>query len=178
MMHRIGILFLLLASCMACEKVEYDAPQEQPIFFEYHFINHAWGYQDFGWLVDREGKIRAYEYPDAYNLGTHGDYLSLEQLEYNLAQADSIIGEISRSDLDKKKNLIPAAAEGEIEDIQWRGADMGLGIFSCYRYDPVEDAYEYVLLSASGDFQQNNLSAEAEKLVEWLKDLVDGYSYY
>jgi len=55
---------------------------------------------------------------------------------------------------------------------------MGLGIFSCYRYDPVEDAYEYVLLSASGDFQQNNLSAEAEKLVEWLKDLVDGYSYY
>lgn len=169
------IVFLF---CRSCEKDVYDAPEDQPVYFEYHFINYAWGYQDFGWLIDGEGKIRSYEHPDGYNLGTHGNYLSLEQLEYNLEQADSIIGEISRSVLDKKKDLIPAAAEGEIEDFQRHGADMGLGVFSCYLYDPVEDAYQYVMLSTSGDHQANNLAREAEKLVDWLKGLVDGYSYY
>lgn len=174
----LGYMLVLILLSAACGKDIYLGPDEQPIFFEYHFINHAWGYQDFGWLMDGEGKIRSYEHPDGYNLGTHGDYLSLEQLEYNLEQADSIIGEISRSVLDKKKDLIPAASKGEIEDFQRHGADMGLGIFSCYYYDPAEDAYQYVMLSTSGDHQRSNDSKEAEKLVEWLKNLVDDYTYY
>lgn len=177
-MFKIGVLGLVLLCCLACEKDRYDAPEEQPVYFEYHFINHAWGYQDFGWLVDSEGNIRAFEHPDGYNLASHGDILSLEQLEYNLAQADSIIEEISKSELEKKQDLIPGAAEGEISDFQRHGADMGMGVFSCYKYDPQEDAYQYVLLSASGDHQQFNRSTEAEKLVKWLKGLVDGYSYY
>ncbi|MEN8202001.1 MAG: hypothetical protein ABFS28_05345 [Bacteroidota bacterium] len=177
-MYRIGIISLILVCCLACEKEGYDAPELQPVFFEYHYINHAWGYQDHGWLIDREGTIRRFELPMDYNLGTHGDYLSLEQLEHNLGQADSVCGEIGKTVFDQKTDLIPAASEGEIEDIQWRGADMGMGIFSCYRYDPAEDAYQYVLLSASGDYLQNNLSTEAEDLAKWLKGLVEGYFYY
>jgi len=177
-MFRFGVFVLLVLGCMACEKDVYDAPGDQPVFFEYHFSNYAWGYQDYGWLVDGDGKIRSYEHPEGYHLATHGDYLSLEQLEYNLGQADSVIGEVSRAVLDKKKNLIPAAAEGEIEDFQRQGADMGLGIFACYKYDPVEDAYQYVMLSTTGDHQRANKAKEAEELVKWLKDLVDGSTYY
>lgn len=174
----LGYILVLILLSTACGKDTYLGPDEQPIYFEYHFINYAWGYQDFGWLIDGEGKIRSFLYPDSYNVAMHGDFLSLDQMEYNVAQADSIIGEISRSVLDKKKDLIPAAAEGLIKDFQRQGADMGLGVFSCYLYDPVEDAYQYVMLSASGDHQESNASKEAEKLVDWLKGLVDGYSYY
>lgn len=177
-MYKFGIVALLLTGCMACEKAVYDAPDEQPIYFEYHFVNHAWGYQDFGWLVDGDGRIRSFEYPDSYHVAMHGDFLSLEQLEYNLAQADSLLGEIRKSELEKKKDLIAGAAEGEISDFQRHGADMGMGVFSCYKYDPQEDAYQFVLLSMSGDHQRYNASREADKLVDWLKGLVEGYSYY
>jgi hypothetical protein len=177
-MNKFGMVVLLLVFCLACEKENYDAPEEQPIYFEYHFVNHAWGYHDFGWLVDGDGKIRSFEYPDSYNVAVHGDFLSLEQLEHNLAQADSIIGEVSSTVLDRKKDLIPDAATGMIKDFQRQGADMGMGVFACYKYDPVEDAYEYVMLSMLGDHQRYNSSKEADKLVDWLKGLVEGYHYY
>lgn len=177
-MFKFGLVLIFLVFCLACENYEYNAPEEQPIYFEYHFVNHAWGYQDFGWLVDGEGQIRSFEYPGSYNVAMHGDFLSLEQLQHNVTQADSIIGEISPTLLDRKKDLIPAAAEGEIKDFQRQGADMGMGVFACYKYDPAEDAYQYVLLSMLGDHQRYNSAKEADKLVDWLKELVDGYAYY
>jgi hypothetical protein len=177
-MHKIGMVVLLLVFCLACEKEGYHAPEEQPVYFEYHFINHAWGYQDFGWLVAGNGKIWSFEYPDSYQMAVHGDFLSLEQLQHNVEQADSIIGEVSQAVLERKKDLIPVAAEGEIKDFQRQGADMGVGLFACYKYDPTEDAYQYILLSMTGDHQRYNSSKEADKLVEWLKEVVDGYNYY
>lgn len=81
------MLLLLAVFLVACEKLEYDAPEDQPLYFEYHYINHAWGFQENGWLIDHEG-----------------------------------------------------------------------------------NAYQYVFLAQSGDWEQFNLSEEAEKLVKWLLD--------
>ena len=54
-----------------------------------------------------------------------------------------------------------------------QGADMGLGVFSCYKFDPNETAYQVILLEVWGDYQQYNQSSEAENLAEWLKELVE-----
>jgi len=172
-MLKIALLLVVIMFAKACDKEGYEGPEQQPVYFEYHYINHAWGYNDHGWLVDMKGNIWRFEFPENFNTALHGDYLTLGQLEHNLAQCDSVVGEVSLSRLEKKIKLISGAAEGEIDDVHRQGADMGLGVYSCYRYDPNEDAYEYILLSADGDYQQHNHSPEAEKLVEWLSELED-----
>ena len=177
-MYRILLVSLLGLGCLGCQKESYDAPAFQPVYFEYHYVNHAWGYQNYGWLVDREGTIRGFTHPDNYNLGTHGDYLSQEQLEYNLSTVDTILGEIDPSEFEVHKNLIPAAAEGGLGGLQCRGADMGTGVFSCYHYEPGRDAYRYILLSATGDCEQKNLVEKARELTEWLEGLLEEYPYF
>ena len=157
----------------ACKKEVYIAPEDQPVYFEYHFANFAWGVQDFGWLLDRHGTIRRFELPEEYNSVIHGDYLSLEQLEDNLGQADSVVGEVNATKLERKIWLIEGASEGEITKVHRQGADRGLGVYGCFKYNPEMQAYQYILLSADGDHQQYNRSADAEKLSDWLKELVD-----
>jgi hypothetical protein len=168
--HLILVLFLLL---MACEKDGYDAPEEQAVYFEYHYVNHAWGVQDTGWLIDGGGTIRRFDFPEDYNTGMHGDFLSLEQLEHNLVQADSVLGEVGSKKLEKQIQLIQGASLGELSKVHRQGADMGSGVYSCYKYHPEENAYQIILLEIWGDNQQYNSSSEAEKLAEWLKELVD-----
>ena len=170
---KVSIIMGLTLLIGACKKEQYLAPEDQPVYFEYHFTNFAWGVQDFGWLIDRDGKIWSFEFPDGYHTAIHGDYLSLEQLEDNLGQADSLIGDVDVKELDKKVKWIQGASGGELTKIHRRGADAGLGVYACYKYDPSVEAYQFILLSADGDYQQYNRSPDAEKLTDWLKELVD-----
>jgi hypothetical protein len=164
------ILLLMAILLAACEKLEYDPPEDQPIYFEYHYINHAWGFQENGWLIDREGNIRSFDKPGDYKQGLPGAYLKKEDLEHNLALTDSIIGNVSQAELEKYINYIPGAAGGEISKYTSIAADAGASVLSCYMYDPEEDAYQYIFLAQSGDWEQFNLSEEAKKLVKWLLD--------
>ena len=100
MLHFRAILLLSLL-LTSCEGEHYNAPVDQPLFFEYHYINFAWAHQDFGWLIDNEGSIRRFDFPVDYRHGVHGEYLSLEDLEYNLDQTDSIIGTVEAETLVK-----------------------------------------------------------------------------
>jgi len=164
------MLLLLAVLIVACEKLEYDAPEDQPLYFEYHYINHAWGFQENGWLIDREGNIRSFDNPEDYRQGVPGAYLSVDDLEYNLGLTDTIVGNVNQDELKKYINYIPQAAEGVISKSTSIAADAGSSVLSCYMYDPEENAYQYVFLAQSGDWEQFNLSEEAEKLVKWLLD--------
>jgi hypothetical protein len=43
---------------------------------------------------------------------------------------------------------------------------MGSATLSCYAFDPETGNYTYVLLAVTGDWEQYNQSAEAERLVD------------
>ena len=96
-----------------------------------------------------------------------------QDFQDNLGQADSVVGEVSASKLERKVQLIQGASGGELSKIHRQGADMGLGTYACYKFDPEQNAYQYILLSADGDYQQYNRSPEAGKLADWLSGLLD-----
>ncbi len=112
--------------------------------------------------------MRGFEYPEDYRHVGHGEYLSLEDLKYNLSQTDSLVQKIDTVEMRIYTGHIPAAARGVLDESRSVGADMGSAVLSCYWYDADEDAYQYVLLAAKGDWEQFNLSSDAEVLVDWL----------
>ncbi|RLD24034.1 MAG: hypothetical protein DRI70_08660 [Bacteroidetes bacterium] len=164
------VMAALALFMMACEKEIYDSPDDQPVYFEWHYTNHAWGFQEYGWLIDQGGTIRSFNQPLDYRPGLKGAYLTLEDLEHNLGLTDSIIGKVDSTDFRKYTNYIPDAAKGTIGKSRSVAADAGSSVLSCYMYDPEMNAYQYVFLAQSGDWEQFNLSSEAEKLVEWLTE--------
>ncbi len=158
---------LLLAGC---EK-EYEAPEDQPVFFEYRYVNYAWSYSEHGWLINADGDVRRYDLPDDFRLPDSTGYISAEDLIHNLSQTELLIGSIEANDLDHYVGLIPGAADGEILKSQNVMADAGSSVLSCYLYDSDRDMYQYVFLASSGDWEQLNDSREAEILVDWLKEI-------
>lgn len=165
----IGLSLLVLLGS-GCEKEYYVAPLDQPVFFEYHYLNYAWGIADNGWLIDSEGKQRGFSFPEEYRWPDSTGHLSLEDLTYNLGQTDTLIHSFSQKEFEKHSRLIRGAADGTLSERRARGADMGSAMLSCYAFDSETGTYEYILLATRGDWEQFNQSAEAEKLVAWLKD--------
>jgi hypothetical protein len=167
------LLLLVLIFLPACEEQDCGCglPEEQPVLFEYRYTNFAWGYQENGWLIDREGMVRVYELPEDFRDPDSAGFMSLEDLEYNLSQADSVIAILEEEEFLEYTRLIPAAARGKISEAQNMAADAGASVLSCYIYDTEKEAYRYIFLAQSGDWEQRNLSPSAETLVEWLLEL-------
>ena len=72
------MMILLLVGLSGCEKEgdnRYEAPADQPVFFEYRYVNHAWGYAENGWLVDAEGEVRTYNLPEKYFVPDSAGYI-------------------------------------------------------------------------------------------------------
>jgi hypothetical protein len=172
MKMRVVIWISLLAALgSGCEKEYYLAPVDQPVYFEYHYRNHAWGEADNGWLIDNEGKQRGFNFPEDYRWPDSTGHISLMDLTYNLGQTDTLLHSFSRKEIEKHTRLIGGATDGILSEFRVRGADMGSATLSCYAYDLKTGTYKHILLAATGDWEQFNQSEEAEKLVDWMKDL-------
>ena len=167
---RILISAVFVFLIIACEREYYEGPEDQPVYFEYHYINFAWGLIDNGWMIDQEGNVRGFDHPENYRWPDSTGYMSSEDLQYNLTQTDTLLQTVNHKEFKRYTRLIHGAAEGALSDRSRRGADMGSSMLSCYAFDPASGSYQHVLLSLAGDQEQFNQSAEAEELVEWLKE--------
>lgn len=166
------IYYVVLAGMVlsGCEKDTCGCLEDQPVLFEYRYINFAWGTQDHGWLIDDKGIVRAFNLQDDFRLPDSTGFISRRDLVHNLSLTDSTMAVVEPDELNFYADLIPGAAEGEIGESQNIAADAGSAVFSCYLYDQDADAYRYVFLAQSGDWEQFNLSGEAGILVDWLLD--------
>jgi len=170
MIYMIVLTGLLMAGC---EKEPCGCEEDQPVWFQYRYVNFAWGYQELGWLIDADGNVRIFNLPGDFRVPDSSGFVSREDLLHNLSLTDSTIHTVEKTDLEYYADLITAAAEGKIGESLNIAADAGSSVLSCYRFDEYADAYQYVFLAQSGDWEQFNLSAEAGILVDWLVDLGD-----
>ena len=160
------LLFLMMISC---EKVEYIPPNTQPVYFEYQYINHAWGYRFEGWLIDSDGNVRSLNLPDDWKHPDTTKYIGRADLEFNVSQTDSVIAVVGLKELMDRVALIEGAKDGSFTATEHTACDFGMSILYAYWYDSTREAYKQIFLAASGDFTSENESAEAKKLVRWLK---------
>ena len=164
-----GFVLLLIAGCQKDESGGCGNLEEQPVFFQYRYQNFAWGHQDRGWLIDGAGVIKGFNQPGDYRIPDSTGMLSYDDLVHNLQLTDTVLNQISREVLLDYAALIPGAAEGNIGEARYIAADAGGSVLSAYLYNKEADAYQYVFLGASGNWEQFNESPEAEELVDWLR---------
>lgn len=176
------ILALIVASCAASSRnKEVDMP-DQPILFQQSFINHAWGYQNRGWIIDGKGVMRAYrvtsggQWRQAAQAGPDSGCISRPDLESNVMVAEKVIYEVPPKELGAKTGLIAQAAKGAISERTRRAYDAGSVTFSAYHWDEAKGMYREILLNLSGDWRQENLDPAAVLLLDWLKGLNQIYA--
>ncbi len=72
MMKRLVPVFVILLVVLGGCEEKYEAPADQPVFFEYRYVNHAWGYSEHGYIIDSDGDVRRFVHA-CYLYDSHKD---------------------------------------------------------------------------------------------------------
>jgi hypothetical protein len=161
----------LVSSCDFSESVTLDELERYPVYFQYEYINYAWGKQQFGWFIDNQGNVMGYNQPEQWNNGdTLGLYVENDLLA-NLALVDTLLYTVPISELQQQAANIPAAREGTLSDAENNGADMGAKTLYAFYWNEDEQGYERFLIKTIGDWSQKNTNSEAIKIFDWLDDI-------
>lgn len=161
----LGLITLVcLFTFTSCKKKHIHPDFGQKIFFEYSYINHAWGYQYNHWIIDNKGNVRAINKEEKYTSidpNNLNDYLPL---------FDNLIYKIDKEEFNYYKSLIASAAKGNVtEEVQYR-ADFGSSTYNCYASSGRN--YQLVTLSVMSDVvDKTNESTDAKTIDKWLKEL-------
>ena len=139
------------------------------------YVNHAWGYQRRGVVLDTAGNIWKYDFKGSpaalVNPWSPKDVsrMSEEELKLRYNGAMVVTGKkVPLAEIQKNMPLIGDAAEATPPQPTQRGADMGQTLTYCYTYDANTRTYSQVMLDNKGDWDSTNPSQAATNLRSWL----------
>ena len=171
---------LVVGACASSSPTGLDPGQE--ILFHASYENHAWGYQNSGWYVDRDGNVWSMT-PAPMWSGEVSTLLADERPEATypaaeieaeyLGARDSLLLVLATEEVDKMARLVRDAASGAFSDVESRAADAGLFLDGALLYDPDTRTYRRVVLSIRGDWAVANESSAAARLSEWLGQVAE-----
>ncbi len=182
----IALSFIGLSGCMKINECEHhhDGDRDlidQPVVFEFEYINHAWGYRHHGFFIEGDGQIRGYGQPKEWRKIDSSGYIRESDLLFNLDQADTVYGRAGEDDLLYHFGLIDDARYGKIKELDLNMADAGVAsIYAYYRHE-ISGRLERVFLACSGDLNRENTSSAARMIVFWLKEEgrdIDRFHWY
>ena len=78
---KIFYLVCIIVFLGSCDQKEVPVPAEQEILFEAYYINHAWGKQHNGFLIDKDGNIKTYKNPADWNFPSADKEISVDQID-------------------------------------------------------------------------------------------------
>jgi hypothetical protein len=166
------LAWILMVSSQCSEKFETDIPGQEAVFAKI-YENHAWGHSFEGWIIDKSGNVRGFSLsrnPDLqWNRFSDSRYISVEKMEENMIQTDTVYLNIDRNSLVKYYLLIPEAARAILTEASTSGADMGQVSYYALEFFPEDRQYRWILLESYGDYVIENTSPEAEQIAAWLK---------
>jgi hypothetical protein len=179
MLNRALLAAISLVTLTACEAdatkpdlPTTPAPSQQTWLCGREYVNHAWGYQRRGMVLDVSGNIWRYDVKGAgarpWNV-TDVTRLTEADLKMRYEGATVVSGKkVPQPEVDKVRPLIGDAAQATPTQPSSRGADMGQTLTYCYTYDAGSRTYSQVMLDNKGDWDSTNPSQAAKNLRSWL----------
>ncbi|MBE0649492.1 MAG: hypothetical protein IH595_01505 [Bacteroidales bacterium] len=170
-----SLIVVIVFSLTNCEKANIQRPG-QKVYFQYNYINFAWGFQHSGWLIDSSGNVYCYNKPEGWNYSDSTGIITHAQMDSNLSATSSVCYKIDKNVLKEKIKLLYVASKGKISEPSQEAYDAGAWEYSGYIYDSEKKIYKKVLLKQAGDIGINNSSPAAVQLSNWFDSI--NYSIY
>ena len=149
-----------------CEEILDNHPKA---IFQYRYVNHAWGFQDAGFMIDTSGNIRSYSFPTDWNYPDSEGYISAAEMDENMAQLGEVYCKAGEYELAYFTGKLEKALKGKITDPENQMCDAGAHGYAGYIYEPEKERYKYVFIRQTGDWYKENTSRDAAEIFEWLQ---------
>jgi len=164
------VIFIIPFIFIHCEE---DNEPTAFVYYQYEYINYAWGYQHNGWFIDTSGYVLCYNNPDPWYFPDSSRKIPEYKLLSNMNSIDVVCSQVDKSDVAQKSLLITKASQGELSEPFMEMADAGSMIYRAYLYDETKKEFQSVLLKQLGDYRIENYSEAAEELFLWMDSLND-----
>jgi hypothetical protein len=165
-MKRILTVAISALFLSGCEEV-HDYGNNTIFMVEYS--NWAWGIQHSGIMIDSTGNVMTFNLPDRWNRPDEKGFISLADMQENLAQTDEISCTVTRNDYAKYSSKLMKITNATLSDPKNEMYDFGTVQYSGFLFDPDNITYKRILIKQIGDWAIDNRSREARALYEWLK---------
>jgi hypothetical protein len=153
-----------------CEKA-YVLSDEQDILFQYEYINNAWGYHHYGFLIDNKGEVLIFNNPVNWNFPDEDHILLKKQVKENISNCTKTNRKLSKSELQKYMNYIDNIASSKVTAPKKIGANAGITSFLCFQFSETTSAYKVSTIKTEGDVACENLNFYSRKVSEWMKGI-------
>ena len=167
---KIFLLFLLTVIITGCKK-NIVISNRQAILFEFEYVNYAWNYQHYGFLIDNEGNVLTYNNPESWNFPDRELRISEDQVAENLSMCTHSGIRIPKSELQKYSNHIKNIASSKVSALKNAADDAGSAEYICYQYSESSGMYKGTIIKMEGDFTCENLNFFSKKVAEWMKNI-------
>lgn len=145
----------------------------QNYLFEVEYINHAWGYQHSGIVIEQNGEMFRYSWGTSspYWTPTPNELYSLIELETKFNHNRQLIRILPKDTIAAMVGLNSTATVGSYSDTVAVGADAGAVLFSIYQFDSSTQRYQRIPLRLTGDYTFERKSDAATVIANWLEKL-------
>ncbi len=167
-MKNVWILLCVGVLILSCEKQEVDRDITQPVLFEYEYVNHAWVYTHFGWMIDDQGKVVGYNLPKAWTSMDHEGYISKDDLLQNYQQSDTVYTTVDGDKLLDQFDHRFDVINTRLDTADSYMADAGVGALYVYVWNTKKNKYQRQLLAMKGDLSISNNRPQVKSMVDWL----------
>jgi len=169
-LQSILILLLVAVSMTGCKK-NIVISNRQAILFEFEYVNYAWNYQHYGYIIDSEGNVLTYNNPESWNFPDRELRISENQIAENLSMCTHSGLTIPKSELQKYSNHIKNIASSKVTAMKNEADDAGSTEYICYQYSESTGMYKGTIIKIEGDFTCENLNFYSKKVAEWMKNI-------
>lgn len=166
------LLFLGQLLLISCNEKLYESKQAVNCYFQYEYVNYAWGFNHSGFTITPAGEVFSFDKTTPW-VFAENNKISLSALKSNIGASVKRDTLISETEIEHYQQLAISAATGKLSNPISRGADMGEIICKIIVPDTsdLQGEYREVILTETGDFDQHNLSPEAPVIAAWIKQI-------
>lgn len=167
---KIMLFILLSVQLEGCKKTNVIS-ERQSILFEFEYVNYAWNYQHYGFIIDNEGNVLTYYNPESWNFPDRELRISQTQVAENLSMCTHSGIRISKSELQKYSGHIINIASSRVTALKNAADDAGSAEYICYQYSEASGMYKGTIIKMEGDFTCENLNFYSKKVADWMKNI-------
>jgi len=163
----IFILAILITGCRKNTAISY----RQTILFQLDYVNYTPNYQHWGFFIDSEGNVLAYNNPEKWNFPDRELRISAGQVAENLAMCTHAGIKIPKEDLFKYSGHIKNIAATKVTAMKDAADDAGSTEYICYQLSENSEIYRGAIIRTEGNLTCENLNFFSKRVADWMKTI-------
>jgi len=169
---KIFIIFILSLPVQSCRKTVV-INSKQAVLFQVEYVNGAENRRHYGFFVDNQGKILAYDNPADWAFPDKQLMINSLQLNSDLSKCRDTGLKVPEEELLNHARVIKNISASKVTAMKRSSPGSGSMKYICYQFNEGTGIYKGSLIKMEGDSTCENLNFYSKRVALWLRGIFE-----